>query len=451
MYLHDLRFTLLIFLLIIIYTINSTELQSTDHDDVIDITSQLQPQQLSSDTAATARRLRGMTQHNVGVGTVNGAPILVVEDINPELDQHEIHDYGHIHKSAHIHHNADGSEFLHVVTDTHEHLHQLQQQHQPSILNQLQQQHSQQIINNVLQNEKDIIRHGTHTHTADDLQQHAVYIVLLLLAIFIVSQILIYYWKQNHILSYSICAIGGTWILPLLYTIYHHLHNHHFIFIWLIFTLLSAYCLYITKINRTVYKNTPRIVYGSTYVIFYLCYTMTVVSLVSIILDLCGITLFVTYYTPFDIFPLFQYTIYLLIYGLYFGVLNRDMAELVTQRLASNIGYTTNKSDELFNSKQVPYNLCALCDWSLYNSIESTVTLQCTHTFHSMCLKGHTLIGKRDTCPQCHEKIELNQFVDTPWKHTTIWYSTLLNIVRYIIVFNPIIFIIANWILLIVY
>ena len=339
---------------------------------VIDISAQLQQQQSQSSddtalssTSASARRLRAMTHHNIGVGSINGQPIMVVEDVNDEVIEHELHDYGHVHKTAHLHRNADGSQFLHVQTLDHDTIHaaqhQQQQQQPPPLphalhninqqvqqnlpdltaerqkLQALQQQHSDQIINQVIEDENDIIVHGGHTHRRSDVNRHSTMILVVLLITFAVSQVGIYFWKQQHEKSYTIAAVGGCWLVPVLYTIYHHLHNHHFVGIWSIYTALTAYCVYATRLNRhtPLSKYTPRVVYGFVFVVFHVCYGLTLIGLLSILADLFGLTYAISMWTGLNVFPLFTYTIYPLMYGLYFGVLNRGLCRATHKPVSS--------------------------------------------------------------------------------------------------------------------
>ena len=47
--------------------------------------------------------------------------------------------------------------------------------------------------------------------------------------------------------------------------------------------------------------------------------------------------------------------------------------------------------------------------------------LACKHLFHDQCIRGWTLIGKKDTCPTCLEKVDLRAiFSDRPWETRNI-------------------------------
>ena len=39
--------------------------------------------------------------------------------------------------------------------------------------------------------------------------------------------------------------------------------------------------------------------------------------------------------------------------------------------------------------------------------IENTFQLTCGHEFHEFCVRGWCIVGKKQTCPWCHEKVDL--------------------------------------------
>ena len=56
--------------------------------------------------------------------------------------------------------------------------------------------------------------------------------------------------------------------------------------------------------------------------------------------------------------------------------------------------------------------------------------LACKHLFHDQCIRGWTLIGKKDTCPTCLEKVDLRAiFSDRPWETRNIsWCACMRGI-----------------------
>ena len=56
---------------------------------------------------------------------------------------------------------------------------------------------------------------------------------------------------------------------------------------------------------------------------------------------------------------------------------------------------------------------CAVCGNKLLvktgeeGVIENTFQLTCGHEFHEFCVRGWCIVGKKQTCPWCHEKVDL--------------------------------------------
>jgi len=199
--------------------------------------------------------------------------------------------------------------------------------------------------------------------------------------------------------------------------------------------------------------------------------------------------------------------ILMMFYGLYFGVTGRDLAEAATDRMANNLGYVSRDG---IPSKQANSNICVLCDEALshvvrpgeaapmqekvrtsggvglracLSFIRSLVSvaaaawplvlvccsratwlsvvfplsslqlekLTCGHQFHEACIRGWTMVGKKNICPQCSEKVELGKlFATNPWEKGSVAWAQILDIVRYFVVWQPILLIfsqLALWIM----
>lgn len=115
-------------------------------------------------------------------------------------------------------------------------------------------------------------------------------------------------------------------------------------------------------------------------------------------------------------------------YGLYFGILTRDTAEVASDRIAVSLGQRRRLAVSVRN--------CGICSGELEDAVgageatssvgtgRATVQLSCKHLFHSDCIRGWTIIGKKDICPTCHEKVDLRKlYASRPWENRNIsWY-----------------------------
>lgn len=48
------------------------------------------------------------------------------------------------------------------------------------------------------------------------------------------------------------------------------------------------------------------------------------------------------------------------------------------------------------------------------DTVEKTHRLPCEHTFHEFCLRGWLIVGKKQTCPFCREKVDLRRMFPSP-------------------------------------
>lgn len=132
-------------------------------------------------------------------------------------------------------------------------------------------------------------------------------------------------------------------------------------------------------------------------------------------------------------------------YGLYFGILTRDMAEVASDRIAVTMGQRRRLAVSVRN--------CGICSGELDDAPgaaapargaigagRETVQLSCKHLFHSDCIRGWTIVGKKDVCPTCHEKVDLRKlYASRPWESRNISWNQMLDMVRFLVVWNPLI------------
>lgn len=46
--------------------------------------------------------------------------------------------------------------------------------------------------------------------------------------------------------------------------------------------------------------------------------------------------------------------------------------------------------------------------------VEANYRLPCNHVFHEYCIRGWCIIGKKQTCPYCKEKVDLKRLFKNP-------------------------------------
>lgn len=278
--------------------------------------------------------------------------------------------------------------------------------------------------NNDLIDNNDLVYH-------DNDNSRIVFTVLWIM-IFATQSILVY-WQRYHKKSFNIVALVLLWLIPIIWSIIGQFYV--MIVIWSLFSIVALYILFSAR-QRPLQPSTPRMTYSFFFFTFVICYYIAALGYILCMIDILGIT-FLILPEPLML-PLSLYGILLCWYGLYFGLLTRDCAEVSSTLLTIGLGYG---GKNLLPTKQLSSNTCAICDKSLPNNIdsaESTIKLTCGHSYHEFCLRGITLVAKQDTCAICNEKVDTKNVFDSNvfTKQLRLW-STALDITRFCVVLIP--------------
>lgn len=104
-------------------------------------------------------------------------------------------------------------------------------------------------------------------------------------------------------------------------------------------------------------------------------------------------------------------------------------------------------------TKMIAANVCSICNSQLIDLTlrgeeaeraeakrEKIYKLNCGHQFHDFCIRGWVIVGKKDSCASCSEKVNLKEmFRSLPWERHSLAWNVILDLLRYLIVFNPMI------------
>ncbi|CAG0887943.1 unnamed protein product [Darwinula stevensoni] len=201
--------------------------------------------------------------------------------------------------------------------------------------------------------------------------------VLILLVTMIVAQVLLIQWRQRHVKSYQVVSLFGMWIIPLLFSIRNLFWR--FVFTWLLFSCITGLIVF-KSLQRPVHPATPRMVYKWFFLVHKLSYALGIVGYVVMMLTLFGINAIFRSQPH----PWMDFSLLLLFYGLYYGVLGRDVAEICADRMAAHIGYYTPIG---MPSRHLDPDVCAVCGNRLLVGVgqeailEETYRLSCSHEY----------------------------------------------------------------------
>lgn len=270
--------------------------------------------------------------------------------------------------------------------------------------------------------------------------------VLILIGTLIVAQILLVQWKQRHFRSYQIATLLGMWIIPIFLCL--KFDWWRFIIIWLVFSTINGFVSF-RATRKPLVGTTPRLVYKWFLLIYKVSYAIGIAGYFVIMCTLFGLNILLLIKPQVAM----DFGLLLLFYGLYYGVVARDFAEVCTDKMAAHIGYYTTTG---LPSRKLEPGVCAVCGNKILVHdndeaiVERTYKLQCDHLFHEFCIRGWCIVGKKQTCPYCKEKVDLHRLFPRPWDRPHVLYGNLLDWIRYLVAWQPVIIMVVqgiNWFL----
>jgi RING finger protein 121 len=231
------------------------------------------------------------------------------------------------------------------------------------------------------------------------------------------------------------------------------------------FSGVTGYFLYRCTFEKVIDKTLPKLIYRWFYGVFKVS---VAIGVSGYILLLINIFLFAGVVPP-EV-DTTGWALIAVWYGLYFGILTRDCAEVASDRIASRLGGSRRMA--------VSVRDCAICGGELKDAMqlnllgsdshagnggghahlgasqsglddgEKSIQLSCKHIFHKDCLRGWLIVGKKDTCPTCSERVDLRQlYADKPWETRNIQWIQMLDFFRYLIVWQPALLVAMHFVL----
>ncbi|GLH08847.1 RING finger protein 121 [Gryllus bimaculatus] len=201
--------------------------------------------------------------------------------------------------------------------------------------------------------------------------------VLILLVTLVVAQIVLVEWKKRHFKSYQFISLLGMWIIPLVMCLRNQWWR--FIFFWLLFSCITGFIVR-KAVQKPIEGTTPRLVYKWFYFLYKLSYALGLIGYFILCATFFGLNL------VFDAKPQswVDVGVLFLFYGLYYGVLGRDVAEICADTMASHVGYYTAQG---MPTRHLESGVCAVCGNRLLVAeneegvLENTYKLSCNHVY----------------------------------------------------------------------
>uniref|UniRef100_A0A8C4M9J8 Ring finger protein 175 n=1 Tax=Equus asinus asinus TaxID=83772 RepID=A0A8C4M9J8_EQUAS len=248
--------------------------------------------------------------------------------------------------------------------------------------------------------------------------------ILIFLCALVIAQIVLVQWRQRHGRSYNLVTLLQMWVVPLYFTI--KLYWWRFLSMWGMFSVITSYIVF-RATRKPLSGRTPRLVYKWFLLIYKLSYAFGVVGYLAIMFTMCGFNLFFKIKARDSM----DFGIVSLFYGLYYGMMGRDFAEICSDYMASTIGFYSISG---MPTRSLSDNICAVCGQKIIvelneeGLIENTYQLSCNHVFHEFCIRGWCIVGKKQTCPYCKEKVDLKRMISNPYPFFKKFQNIILNV-----------------------
>eukprot|EP00808_Paulinella_micropora_P002685 g61128.t1 len=276
-----------------------------------------------------------------------------------------------------------------------------------------------------------LIHHGSHTHTKEQTLRDTGYI-----------------FTKLHPGTYKVFTLLGIWIAPIAWGYFNSWWKVEIV--WGTVTFISGYIVWIATRNPLA-KSTPRTVYAYLRVLYKINTSMLFGGNMLVLADFLGLPLLIL---GWPTGKLSLYGWWFCFVGLYFGLLLRDFSDVCSARMASTMGYY---SKDGLPSKTLQDGVCAICDEDMPRDHELQARgtrlfkLNCGHRFHESCLRGWTVIGKKEVCPACSEKVDMKQLRGAFWETFSSSANCILDWLREMVVFTPCIILLTKFLLVLIY
>ncbi|KAJ3107058.1 hypothetical protein HDU97_005027 [Phlyctochytrium planicorne] len=273
-------------------------------------------------------------------------------------------------------------------------------------------------------------------------KQHA-QMALILMGGLIFFQFLLLFWKKTHPKSFQLASLVGLWLVPP--AIGFSAGNYRYILFWILFSAANGVVVRKALFETPMQSSTPKLVYRWYSYVYNASVAVGGFGYAVVVLTFFRVpfTFGVSEQTELN---MFKGGLVILFYGLYFGTLGRDFVDRISDRMAIRTGYFNRTG---FPKKHLRPNVCAICGDSTDSGRTGGVKvklqkLACDHTYHEECIRK--IVRKKYCCPYCKEKVDLKAFSRHAWDTTQLLYLNLLDALRYLIVWNPILFLTIHFV-----
>jgi RING finger protein 121 len=291
--------------------------------------------------------------------------------------------------------------------------------------------------------------------TPEELR-HSLLVFYIVILAMILAQSALVAWRRRARRSYELVTLVGLFLIPPVISV--QIGAWRFVAVWALYSAVTGFFLYSLAAARAggMDKALPKRLYRWFEGVFR----------ASVAVGAAGYALLLAQVLGVGLAPLLDpgSALIVLWYGLYFGILTRDCAEVASDRIAARMGGARRMA--------VSVRDCGVCGGELRDAHsflaapgangsgaappaggvpadpDASVQLSCRHLFHQECARGWLIVGKKDCCPTCGEKVDARAlYAAKPWLTTNLSWVQMLDMVRYMAVWQPTILVALHFVL----
>ncbi|OAG30504.1 RING finger protein 121 [Nematocida sp. ERTm5] len=236
----------------------------------------------------------------------------------------------------------------------------------------------------------------------DDGSSTAVNSIIMLAIVFVGTQILASVWKKYHSKSFNVVNISTLVWFPFITGLLSK--SYFFISVW----LLIAFA-HLVAFKDVFMGRRPKVLSTNVYNIYRAIFQC------SLIISILGYLMVAVGFFK-ENRKLYSGGVRCLMFVLYYSLIIRIGLDIVSERASGTILPS--------KTAKTQGNLCPMCQQELTGK---KITLGCKESFHINCIKNWKILGKKDFCPSCKERVDLSEIEMNPWQKNEYLFTKFLD------------------------
>lgn len=221
--------------------------------------------------------------------------------------------------------------------------------------------------------------------------------------VFVGTQIVSSLWKRYHSRSFTFVSISTLMFFPLVSGIVAR--SYLFVSIWAAIAFIHT-----VGFKDVLLGRRPKILSTNVYNIYRRVFQ------ISLFLSMGGYTMVSVGFFK-GVAWMYRGGLLGLMYILYFTLIIRTCLDIISERASGSI--LPSKVAKIDGKE------CPMCQKEI--AADEKIVLECKEAFHKDCLKNWKILGKKDVCPSCKERVDMTRIEMNPWQKNEYLFTKFLD------------------------